>query len=86
MTKEGVHDFSFKLHNQKHTFQAASTEERDGWLVAVESAAQHAHASSKYIVAGDDYKNSMTHFGKSHGLLHTTPRKKPCILDVLNVC
>jgi len=75
VTKEGVHDFSFKLHNQKHTFQAASTEEQNGWLVAVESAAQQAHASSKDIVAGDNYKNSMTHFGMSHGLPHITPPK-----------
>lgn len=68
VTKQGALDFSFRLHNQKHTFQARSAAERDGWLFAVELAVRQALASKDIVVASEGYKNSMSQFGKFHWL------------------
>ena len=64
MAKEGVADFSFKLHGHKHTFQASNGPERDSWIVAVEAKAVDAKASLDEIKNTEGYKSSKKTFGE----------------------
>ncbi|KAI9814451.1 MAG: hypothetical protein M1827_003307 [Pycnora praestabilis] len=64
VTKEGSNEFFFKLHGQKHTFQASSLSERDSWLVALESKSSEAKTSSQGILGSAGYKQHMEKFGK----------------------
>lgn len=59
----GSNEFHFKLHGQKHTFQAATSTERDSWLSAVESKAAEAKASRDGIIGSEGYKKHMTSLG-----------------------
>ena len=65
MTKEGLTDFSLKLHGHKNTFQAASAAERDSWIVAVESKAAEAKTNLEEVKNSEGYKKSKESFGKS---------------------
>lgn len=60
----GSNEFHFKLHGQKHTFQAATSTERDSWLSAVESKAAEAKASRDGIIGSEGYKKHMTSLGE----------------------
>ena len=64
LTKEGSRDFSLKYHGHKHTFQA-SNEERDGWVVAIEKAAEEAKGSKEGILGSDKYKDTIGKLSKS---------------------
>ncbi len=65
MTKDGVYELHFKLHGQKHSFQAASMPERDGWFARIESAATDAKAQADEVKNSTGYKENMEQFGKS---------------------
>ncbi|KAK5164728.1 hypothetical protein LTR04_001649 [Oleoguttula sp. CCFEE 6159] len=68
IVKEGEGHFSFKLHGHKHTFQAGSATDRDGWVAAIEKAAQEAKASREHILSSTGYKDSISHLGKPAAL------------------
>ncbi|KAL9123095.1 MAG: hypothetical protein Q9187_000346 [Circinaria calcarea] len=59
----GSNEFYFKLHGQKHTFQAATLTQRDSWLVVVESKAAEAKSSRDGIIGSEGYKKHMTSLG-----------------------
>lgn len=56
ITREGSNEFFFKVHGQKHTFQATNTAERDSWVVALEAKATEAKAEKETITASEGYK------------------------------
>ncbi|KAL8907083.1 MAG: hypothetical protein Q9207_001624 [Kuettlingeria erythrocarpa] len=64
VAKAGPHDFTFKYHNHKHAFQAASATERDGWLVALETRHNDAVNSREGILGSEGYKSSLENFAK----------------------
>jgi hypothetical protein len=45
-----------KLSGSKHTFEAQSTAERNGWYVAVEKAIAEAKEAKEDIESSDSYK------------------------------
>ncbi|KAI9821996.1 MAG: hypothetical protein M1826_000608 [Phylliscum demangeonii] len=61
VVKDGQLDFHFKLHGQKHTFQAATISQRDDWVKAIQQAATEAKASIGTITSGAGYKEQMEH-------------------------
>ena len=65
VVKEGILDLSVKIHGQKHTFQAPSKRERDGWLVALEKAVQEAKSSREGVVGSEGYKSNLSKYSKS---------------------
>ena len=64
ITKEGLNEFYFKLHGHKHTFQSATSTERDGWLTAVETKASEAKANRSEVVNSEGYKSHINSLGE----------------------
>ncbi|KAL9100255.1 MAG: hypothetical protein Q9163_004347 [Psora crenata] len=64
LAKGNFNDFSVSLHGHKHTFQALTKSERDGWLVALESKMGEAKASREAIVGSEGYKSQVEKYGK----------------------
>lgn len=56
-----------KISGHKHTFEAQSASERDGWFVAVEKAITEAKAAKEGIESSEGYKENKERIGK---LLH----------------
>lgn len=80
LTKDGAVAFHFKLHGGKHTFEAQTAAERNGWFVAVEKAIEEAKAAKETIVANESYKEELTKLAKPATLAPTvatssTPKK-----------
>ena len=65
LSKDGTVAFFFKLHGHKHTFEAQTLKERNGWFVAVEKAIEDAKAAKADIVASESYKEELAKLGKS---------------------
>ena len=66
-------EFHFKVHGQKHTFQAPSRAERDAWILAIETKAQEAKAAHEGIVGSEGYKSQHEKFGKRPSTVNTVP-------------
>ncbi|EGE08556.1 hypothetical protein TEQG_07572 [Trichophyton equinum CBS 127.97] len=64
ITKDGNNDFVFKLHGQKHTFQATDADERDSWMAAIEAKSAEGKAAKEEIVGGEGYKSELEKFTK----------------------
>ncbi|RAH45195.1 uncharacterized protein BO95DRAFT_464264 [Aspergillus brunneoviolaceus CBS 621.78] len=64
IAKEGANEFHFKVNGHKHTFQAASGAERDGWVLALETKAAEAKAEKETIVASEGYKAELEKLNK----------------------
>jgi len=64
VTKEGYNEFSFRVHGQRHTFEAPTHAERDSWLVALEKQITEAKASREGIISSNGYKHHMENLGK----------------------
>lgn len=64
LSKDGTIGFHFKLHGSKHTFEAQTAPERNGWFVAVEAAIEEAKGKKDEIVASDSYKEQLEKLGK----------------------
>ncbi|KAF2089136.1 hypothetical protein K490DRAFT_72753 [Saccharata proteae CBS 121410] len=82
VAKEGTVAFSFKLHGHKHSFEASSQAERDGWVVAVEKTVEEAKAHKETVTGSDEYKESLEKLGKpaavgaaSTGKTESAPKK-----------
>lgn len=65
--KGGFIDFSFKIRGHKHTFQAPTRAERDGWLVAIETRSAAAKEAHEGLVGSEGYKSQLDKFAKSTG-------------------
>lgn len=59
MTKGDFNDFTFKLHGQKHGFQAPTKAERDGWLVAIDAKSADAKTSREGLIGSEGYKSQI---------------------------
>ena len=55
LSKDGSVAFHFKLHGGKHTFEAKTTAERNGWFVAFEKAIEEAKASKEAVIGYESY-------------------------------
>lgn len=64
MTKEGSHEFIFKTHGHKHTFQATSVAERDSWLAALTAKTAEAEAQKETITSSEGYKAELERLTK----------------------
>ncbi|EFE42659.1 conserved lysine-rich protein, putative [Trichophyton verrucosum HKI 0517] len=62
ITKDGSNEFIFKLHGQKHTFQAADADERDSWIAAIEAKSAEGKAAKEEIVGCEGYKSELEKF------------------------
>ncbi|KAK4987134.1 hypothetical protein LTR50_004831 [Elasticomyces elasticus] len=68
LEREKKHEFSFKLHGQKHTFQAADDAERDGWYMAMEREHELAKEAREHVLSSPEYKESVSNLGKTNAL------------------
>ncbi|KAF2156048.1 hypothetical protein K461DRAFT_275125 [Myriangium duriaei CBS 260.36] len=68
LQKASPHEFSFKVHGDKHTFKAANDAERNGWFLAIEQAVEEAKASKDEIRKSEGYQESVKHLGKPAAL------------------
>lgn len=68
LSKDGTIVFHFKLHGHKHTFEATSAPERNGWFIAAEKIIEEAKASRDEILASVGYKEQLEKLGKPAAL------------------
>lgn len=62
MAKGNFNDFTVSIKGNKHTFQAQTKGERDGWLVALESKITDAKSARSNIVGSTGYKSQHEKF------------------------
>lgn len=67
--KGTFNEFSFKIQDQKHTFQAPSRAEHDAWVVAIETKGQEAKAAHEGIVGSQGYKSQLEKLCESNHVL-----------------
>jgi len=72
LAKDGAVAFAFKISGHKHTFEATTAAERDGWFVAVEKAITEAKASKDTIESSEGYKENKEKIGKPTALAGAT--------------
>jgi hypothetical protein len=65
LVKDGTVAFAFKISGHKHTFEAQTAPERDGWFVAVEKAIAEAKEAKEGIESSEGYKEQKEKIGKS---------------------
>ena len=63
LAKGNFNDFTVSLHGHKHTFQAQTKSERDGWLVAMEPKMADAVTSQEGITSSEGYKSQLEKYG-----------------------
>ena len=63
LAKGNFNDFTATLHGHKHTFQAQTKAERDGWLVAMEPKMADAVTSREGITGSEGYKSQFEKYG-----------------------
>ncbi|KAF1831490.1 hypothetical protein BDW02DRAFT_505090 [Decorospora gaudefroyi] len=75
--KDGAVTFALKISGHKHTFEAQSAHERDGWFVAVEKAVTEAKGAKEGIESSEGYKEYKEKLGKPTvaGAVFATPKK-----------
>ncbi|KAF2639801.1 hypothetical protein P280DRAFT_490946 [Massarina eburnea CBS 473.64] len=93
LAKDGAVGFHFKLHGDKHAFEASTAAERNGWFVALEKAIEDAKAAKEDIVSREAYKEEKSKLGMSnpHHAKHVAPKRSSCSLvpasaDALTPC
>lgn len=79
LAKDGTVAFHFKLHGGKHSFEAQTAPERNGWFVAFEKAIEDAKAAKEGIVSSESYKEELEKLRKPTTLAASatgsTPKK-----------
>lgn len=79
LVKDGTVAFHFKLHGGKHSFEAQTAPERNGWFVAFEKAIKDAQDAKEGIVSGESYKEELEKLRKPTTLAApatgSTPKK-----------
>ncbi|KAF2833029.1 hypothetical protein CC86DRAFT_365021 [Ophiobolus disseminans] len=76
--KDGTIAFALKISGHKHTFEAQSAPERDGWYVAVEKAIAEAKEAKEGIESSEGYKEHKEKISKPTTLAAataSTPKK-----------
>ncbi|PNS19911.1 hypothetical protein CAC42_7878 [Sphaceloma murrayae] len=68
LKKDSPHEFTFKVHGEKHAFKANTDSERDGWYAAIEKAIAEAKESKEGILKSEGYQESIKHLGKPAAL------------------
>jgi hypothetical protein len=61
--KDGPHGFAFKISGSKHSFDAQTTPERDGWYLAIEKAIAEAKEAKDGIESSEGYKEQKETIG-----------------------
>ncbi|ETI22177.1 hypothetical protein G647_06250 [Cladophialophora carrionii CBS 160.54] len=64
VTKEGFNQFSFKAGAHQHRFEAATSKERDSWILAVEKIIEETKGLKDEITGRDSYKKNLEEFSK----------------------
>lgn len=64
VTEEGILDFFFHAHGQKHVFQAASQAERDSWVAAIKAKSVEAKGSVEVVTGSEKYKEQHSALSK----------------------
>ncbi|KAF2869969.1 Pleckstrin homology domain-containing protein [Massariosphaeria phaeospora] len=75
LSKDGFVAFHFKLHGQKHSFEAQNLAERNGWFIAVEKAIEDAKSEKESMLASEGYKEHLTKLGKPATLAATAAKE-----------
>ncbi|KAF1915210.1 Pleckstrin homology domain-containing protein [Ampelomyces quisqualis] len=76
--KDGTQVLTFKISGSKHTFEAETAAERDGWYVAIEKAISEAQEAKEGIESSEAYKEQKEKIGKPTTLTvgnATAPKK-----------
>jgi len=70
--KEGFTQFSFKVGRHQYRFEAASSGERDSWVVAVEKKIEEAKGLKEEITGKESYKKNLDEYSElaSRGRIH----------------
>ncbi|KIW67434.1 hypothetical protein PV04_06690 [Phialophora macrospora] len=80
VTKEGFNQFSFKAGAHQHRFEAATSKERDSWVLAVEKIIEDTKGLKDEITGRDSYKKNVEEYSKpafsSAAAAVKTPRSK----------
>ena len=63
LAKGNFNDFTATLHGHKHTFQAQTKAERDGWMVAMGPKMADAVTSREGITGSEGYKSQLEKYG-----------------------
>ncbi|KAK2809954.1 hypothetical protein FQN50_003368 [Emmonsiellopsis sp. PD_5] len=74
VSKESGNEFLFKVSGHKHTFQAASSDERASWIAALEAKAAEAKADKETITSSEGYKAELEKMTKPP-VLAAVPKK-----------
>lgn len=77
LSKDGTVAFFFKLHGHKHTFEASTLKERNGWFVAFEKKIEEAKAAKEGVVSSEGYKEELSKLCKHFSCL--------CVCDSTNL-
>ena len=75
VTNEGTVDFFFSLHGHKHTFQASTLNERDGWASSIKAKITEAKEIKDSVTSSDAYKNTHSSLSKPALAAATLPKK-----------
>ena len=59
VTKTGITDFSFKIGNHTHKFEAPTSGERDAWVVAIEKVVQNSKDLKADVTSRESYKKTI---------------------------
>ena len=63
MTKVGFSDFSFKVGHHTHKFEAATTGERDSWVVAIQKIVADSKDLKADVTGRETYKKAIKGYG-----------------------
>jgi hypothetical protein len=75
--KDGPHGFAFKISGSKHSFDAQTTPERDGWYLAIEKAIAEAKEAKDGIESSEGYKEQKETIGTcAHFLSDRVPSRR----------
>ncbi|KAF2131544.1 hypothetical protein P153DRAFT_383638 [Dothidotthia symphoricarpi CBS 119687] len=76
LVKDGALAFALKVSGHKHTFEASTAAERDGWFIAAEKVIAEAKEAKESIESSESYKEQKEKLGKPTTLAAaTTPAK-----------
>ena len=64
VAREGFQQFSFKAGNHQHRFEASKSDERDGWIAAIEKGIQEAKDLKEEITNRESYKKNVEEYCK----------------------
>ena len=65
LAKDGFLAFTFKISGSKHSFEAQSKPERDGWFAAVEKAIADAKEAKDGVESSEGYKEHKEKISKT---------------------